>query len=128
MDIDKVARGEKALINAVIESRQKDGKSRDPERDTSLYDDYEYQRHVLNECKRVSEVCYLLLYKAGEDGEVLEYPELLEKTLRDLSELPEDEKIELNLSEIQLLCLRCQEAFYEELQDAIEKMKRDGEL
>lgn len=81
----------------------------------------------MNECKRVAEICYLLLYKAGEDGEVIEYRDLLKKTLQELSELPEDEKIELNTAEVQLMCLRSQQAFYEELQSAIEEMKLENE-
>jgi len=97
------------------------------EKDVSLYDNLDYQRHILNECRRVAEICYMLLYKAGDENEVLEYSDLLEKTLQELSELPNDEKIELNASEVQLMCLRSQQAFYEELKDAIEQMKLDSE-
>lgn len=115
------ARQEQNLLNSVIDHRRRF------EKETSLYNNLEYQRHILNECKRVAEICYLLLYKAGEDGEVIEYRDLLKKTLQELSELPEDEKIELNTAEVQLMCLRSQQAFYEELQSAIEEMKLENE-
>lgn len=115
------ARQEQNLLNSVIDHRRRF------EKETSLYNNLEYQRHILNECKRVAEICYLLLYKAGEGGEVIEYHDLLKKTLQELSELPEDEKIELNTAEVQLMCLRSQQAFYEELQSAIEEMKLENE-
>ena len=96
-------------------------------KENTLYDNSVYQRRLLNECKRVAEICYILLMAAGEEGEKLEYIDLLDKTHEELSFFPEDEKIQLSPSEIQLMCVRCHENFYNEIQELIEKMKLESE-
>ncbi len=94
----------------------------------SLYDNEVYRLHMLNECKRVAEICYILLCKGVEDGDELDYYSLLELVLEELRAFPEDEKIELTPAEVQLMCMRSHDSFNIELRHILEDIKREDPL